>query len=194
MIKAISSVRQNNNLSKNAYSSRTNQVAFAGIPVSLLKNEGKISRFTDQSTRFVSNIFRKLAGKAELPFSKNTLTANADLIHFLQDGTPIRIPMPEVQAAATKILDGANVLKPGAVDLVADTADALSTKVALADVLVGGGHAADALSGGLNFMATKADIIDAAHTGIGLMAAKTDAAAAGHTIIGGIAEVLDKLL
>lgn len=213
MITAISSVKQNSNLSNKASVRRTNKVTFTGSPISLLKNEAKISIFADEAASSIGVFFKKLLGKSELPFSKKPLTANADLTHILPDGTPITIPMPEVHTAVTRVLDGANILNPDAADLAAkaaDTADALSTKAALAGILDGANDSVnavtssldavaakagivDALATGADAVATKADIVDAAHTSIGVMTTKTDAAGVIHDIIDGIGHIIDKL-
>lgn len=218
MITAISSVKQNGNVN-NVSLKKANQVAFAGNPVNLLKNELKISRFADEATGSISNFFKKILGKAELPFSKKPLTANADLTHILPDGTPINIPMPEVSTAVTKILDGANVLKPDAADLAAGAVDVLTTNAALASVLPGAHQVVETAANAADALASKADIIDAAHTSIGLMATKaadalsaktgaidavttgadalatkTDVVDTVHKIINGVTEFVDKLL
>ena len=44
MITAISSVKQNSNLSNNKKPKGANQVAFIGNPINLIKSEGKISK------------------------------------------------------------------------------------------------------------------------------------------------------
>lgn len=186
MIRAISSFKNNSNLSNNLNLKRTSQVAFTGSPINLLKNEGK-------TANSMGNIFKRLLGKAELPFSKKPLTANANLTHFLPDGTPIDVPMPEVQTVVEKVLDGSNILNPDAADIAANTADALSTKAALADVLGGSSDALDAVTGGLDAVATKADIADAVGTGADLISAKADAADLFHTIIDGITGLFDNL-
>jgi len=166
MITAISSIKQNSNLRTNANLKRANQVAFKGSPISLLKNEGKISKFADEAASLLGNFFKKLLGKTELPFSKKPLTANATLTHFGTDGMPIDIPMPEVHTAVTKILDGANILNPDAADLAANTA---------------------------NVLATKADVVDAISTGADVLATKADGVDAAHGIIHGIAEIIGHL-
>lgn len=184
MITAISSVRQNGSLSNNVNLKKANQVAFTGNPLNLLK--------ADETIRPISNLLKKILGKAELPFSKKPLLANADLTHLLPDGTPITIHMPEVHTATTKILDGSNLLKPDAADLAAHATDALTTKAALADVLSGTGHASDAIDAvnhGANVVdaiTTKADIIDTITTAVDHKSVVAD-------IIDGAMHIIDKL-
>lgn len=193
MIRAISSLQHNSNLSNNLNLKRTSQVAFTGSPINLLKNEGKTSRFAVKTASSMGNIFKRLLGKAELPFSKKPLTANATLTHIGPDGMPIEIPMPEVHTAVAKVLDGSNILTPDAADIAANTADAVSTKAALADVLGGSSHAFDAVTGGLDAAATKSDIVDTIGAGSDLISAKADAADIFHTIIDGITGFFDNL-
>lgn len=184
MITAISSVRQNGSLSNNVNLKKANQVAFTGNPLNLLK--------ADETIRPISNLLKRILGKAELPFSKKPLLANADIIHFGPDGMPIVIHAPEMHTATTKILDGSNILRPDAADLASNATDALTTKAALADVLSGTSHASDAIdavSHGANVVdaiATKADIIDTIAT-----AADHKSVVAG--LIDGAMHIIDKL-
>lgn len=188
MITAISGAKQN---VTNAKLKCAKAVAFTGIPTNLLKNEGTISKLTDETINSISKIFKKLLGKYELPYSKKPLTANADLTHVLPDGTPISIPMPEVHTTTTQILDGANILKPDAADLAANTADALSTKAALADIMSGTSHASDALVNGLD---AKAGIVDAIANGADAITAKAAIVDSSQNIIHGIIEAIDKIV
>lgn len=194
MITAISSAKQSVATNTNAGLKRANNVAFTGNPLNLIKNKGKISRFAEEAVGSIGRGFRKLFGNGELPFSKKPLTADADLTHFLPDGTPITIPMPEVHTTVTKILDGANILKPDAADLATNMVDALATKAALADTLSGASHAFDAVTGGLDVANTKVGVVDALTTGADALATKVDAIDTGRNIIHGIAEILDKIL
>lgn len=186
MITAISSIKQSGSLNNNVNIKRTNQVAFTGCPISLIKNEGKISRFADEASHSIGKMFKKALGKYELPFSKKPLTANADLTHFLPDGTPITISMPEVHTAVTKVLDGANILNPDAADLAANVADALSTKAALVDVLSGTSHAFDAVTSGL-------DAANSITTGIDATTAVVEHKTILADIAHGVLEILDKI-
>lgn len=194
MITAISSVKQNILLSNNTNLKKVNSVTFTGNPIGVLKTEGKVSRLVEGTIRPIISFVKKMIGKAELPFSKKPLTANADLTHFLPDGTPITIPMPEVHTAATKILDGANILNPDATDLAANVADALSTKAALVDVLSGTNHAFDAVTDGLDAATAKASVVDAVTTGLDVVTTKAGIVDTARNVIHGIAEVIGKIL
>lgn len=203
MIKAILSVNQYGSANYNANLNNLKKVAFLGRPISLVQAE--------ESAKPLRELIAKIVGKAELPFSKRSLTADATIKHIIGDGQGmVDIPVPEVHTAVTKIIDANNILVPDAADLAANTADALSTKAALAGVLGGTSHAFDAVTGGLDAAATKASvvdavatgadalatkssIVDAAHTGIGLMASKTDAVDLVHKVIEGIANIVDKI-
>lgn len=186
MVKAISSVRQNGLANQRQNIKKSQNIAFSGTPVKL----------AEEVANPIGKMLKRFLGKAELPFSERPLTANADLVHILPDGTPINIPMPELHTAATKILDGSNILNP-------DAADLLTTKAALASVLSDSHGAVDALATGANALATKTGLIDLTATGLDALGTKSDllhatATAVQHKstivdIAGGIAEVLDKL-
>lgn len=187
MITAISSVKQNSNLSNNVNLKRTNQVTFTGSQIILLKNEGKISRFADEAVSSIGRGFRKLFGNGELPFSKKTLTANATLTHIIGDGQGIvDVPVPEVHTTVAKILDGANILKPDAADLAANALDAASTKAALAGALSDTASTFDALASGTDVANAATNVVDGITTAVQHKSIATD-------VIHGIAEVLDKI-
>ena len=184
MITAISSVNQSG--SKINSAKQATQVAFTGSPISLLKNEVKIPKFTDETTSSIGKVFKKLLGKAELPFSKKPLTANATIVHVLEGGGIVDIPVPELHVAVTKLLDGSNLLVPDAADLATNAMDALSTKAALMDTLAGTSHAFDAVTTGVDALAAKSATIDAIVTTIEHKSAIVD-------VIEGISHIIDKL-
>ena len=166
MITAVSRVKQN--VAGNISLKHVNQVAFTGSPISLLRNEGKISRVAGETTDSICRVLKNLFEKAELPFSKKPLTANSTLKHIVGDGQVIiDVPIPEVHTAVTKVLDANNILVPDATDMAINALDAASTKAALAGVLSGTSHAFDAVTNGANVMdalVAKADIVDVVTT------------------------------
>lgn len=128
MITAISGYSGNKSQNNLTSIKRAPQINFAGSPINLVKSEGRVSKFAEHAVDLVGRGYRKLFGNGELPFSKKPLSADADLTHFLPDGTPITIPMPELHTNVTKFLDGSNILEPDAADLAA------SMDVAIPDV------------------------------------------------------------
>lgn len=189
MITAISSVEQNGNVGNNANFKRANQIAFTGSPISLLKSEGKISRFADEATSSIGKIFKTLLGKAELPFSKKPLTANATLTHFGPNGEITDIPVPEMHTAVTQILDASNILKPDAADLAASALDAASTKAALAGALSDAASTVDAVASGADVAGAVADGVSAVDAATAAVEHKSVLADLAH----GVASILDKI-
>ena len=96
--------------------------------------------------------------KKELPFAKKPLLADANLVHFTPDGMPVEIPLPEIYTAATKILDGSNILHPDAADLAAGAANALTSKIGVIDAVATG---TDVLATKTDAVTVFTDVIDA---------------------------------
>lgn len=161
MITAITSMNTKSNTT--SYLITANNVAFKGNPLKLIKDEVRIG-----------GKIKNIITKNELPIAKKPLIAankgTPDKLVFGPDG----LPVPDL-------------IEGGFVHEVSSNAlDAASTKAALTGVLSETSHSFDAVTGGIDALTAKADIIDTVTTVVESKSIVTD-------IIDGISHIIDKL-
>lgn len=88
---------------KNSFVNKSNyeqkqqdQVYFAGNPINLIKNENKITKFSEKLIESTNKFIKKLTGKNEFPITSKSYTADATLRHTLPDGiTTVDLDVPD---------------------------------------------------------------------------------------------------